>query len=80
MACTEAHALPYDNGDFDNLYLPRRLITEIHAPHALARALHQVPWPFGSHWHSHQKAREDVTELDASGCKIVEVGCSGGAH
>jgi hypothetical protein len=42
MVCTEAYALPYDNGDFANLHMSRRLITEIHAPHALAAAAFDV--------------------------------------
>ena len=73
VVCTEAYALPYDNGDFENLHVSRRLITEIHAPHALARALHQMPWPLGPEWKPHEGALGVVSELDASGCRLAEV-------
>lgn len=73
MVCTEAYALPYDNGDFASLHISRRLITEIHAPHALASALHQTPWPLGPEWAPHQSASGAVSKLHESGCKVLQV-------
>jgi mannose/cellobiose epimerase-like protein (N-acyl-D-glucosamine 2-epimerase family) len=73
MVCSEALALPYDNGDFANLLEFKRLITEIHAPHALARALQQESFPLGSEYPAHQHADAQVSALDSSGCRLLQV-------
>jgi hypothetical protein len=73
MVCAEALALPYDNGDFADLHAARRLITEIHAPHALASALHQTPWPLGSDYPAHESAWGNASELAAGGCTLSQV-------
>ena len=73
MVCAEALALPYDNGDFADLHAARRLISEIHAPHALASALHQTPWPLGSDYQAHASAWGNTSQLDAGGCRLSQV-------